>query len=138
MHIRGNDDRKRRAYFMGYNTYAEDGSLKISEDVIATIAGTAAADVKGIAGLSLRPFSDIKGIMRHKPAGHAIRMEMHDGEAVLDISVNLYLGAHIPEVATELQTRVKDAVQTMTGISVSKVHVHVAGVVLTDEAPAVE
>lgn len=123
---------------MGYNTYAEDGSLKISEDVIATIAGTAAADVKGIAGLSLRPFSDIKGIVRHKPTGHAIRMEMHDGEAVLDISVNLYLGAHIPEVAAELQTRVKDAVQTMTGISVAKVHVHVAGVVLTDEAPAVE
>ncbi|MFT8889345.1 MAG: Asp23/Gls24 family envelope stress response protein [Ethanoligenens sp.] len=123
---------------MGYNTYAEEGSLKISEDVIATIAGTAAADVKGVAGLSLRPLSDTKGIVRRKPGHRAIRMEMHDGEAVLDLFVNLYLGAHIPEVATELQMRVKDAVQTMTGISVSKVHVHVAGVVLTNEEPIVE
>lgn len=123
---------------MGYNSYAEDGGLKISEDVIATIARTAASDVKGVAGLSLRPLSDMKGFLKHKPGYHAIRMEMHDGEAVLDVSVNLYLGARIPDVAAELQTRIKDAVQTMTGISVSKVHVHVAGVVLADEEPIVE
>lgn len=123
---------------MGYNTYAEEGSLKISEDVVATIAGTAASDVKGVAGLSLRPLPNLKGIARRKPSHRAIRMEMHDGEAVLDVFVNLYLGAHIPEVAVELQTRVKDAVQTMTGISVSKVHVHVAGVVLADDEPIVE
>lgn len=120
---------------MGFNAYAEEGSLKISEDVIATIASTAAADVKGVAGLSLHPISDMKGFARHKQGHKAIRMEMHDGEAVLDLFVNLYIGSRIPDVAAELQSRVKDAVQNMTGITVSKVHVHVAGVVLAGEGP---
>lgn len=123
---------------MGRNGYAEEGSLKISEEVIATIANTAASDVRGVAGLSLRPIADPKGFARHRQDNRAIRIEVQNGEAVLDLFVNLYLGARIPDVATEIQSRVKDAVQNMTGITVSKVHVHVAGVVLAPQEPAQE
>ena len=57
----------------------------------------------------------------------------------MDISVNLKYGANIPEVAETLQKAVKDAVQNMTGITVSKVNVHVAGIVFPQSpaAPAV-
>ncbi len=104
---------------MGNHTYAEEGGLKISDDVIATIANTAAADVRGVAGFSIYPIKDLKGFAKHKPNHKAIHTEMKEGEVVLDLYVNLYLGAYIPDVAAELQSRVKDAVQTMTGMAVS-------------------
>ncbi len=123
---------------MGSGAYAEKGSLKISEDVIAAIAATAAKDVKGVAGLSLRPMPEAEGFLHRKESRRAVHMETREGEAVLHLSVNLYLGARIPDVAAELQARVKDAVQTMTGLVVSKVHIHVAGVVLVSEEPSAD
>lgn len=59
---------------------------------------------------------------------------MKDGEAEIDIYVNIYLGAKITEVAPIIQSKVKDAVQNMTGITVSKVNVHISGVVIRQEA----
>lgn len=118
---------------MGRNGYAEEGSLKISEEVIATIVDTAAADVHGVAGLSLKPIAGAPGRKRDVKA---IRVETQNGEAVISLSVNLFMGSRIPDVAAELQQRVKDAVQTMTGITVSKVHVHIAGAVPAPQDPA--
>lgn len=119
--------------------YTETGSLKISEDVLATIAGMATSEIKGVAGLSSRPNSDIKGFMSTKKGpGKAIRIEMKDGEAILDIYVNFYFGYKIPDVASEIQTRVKEAVQNMTGVTVSKVNVHITGVVIDQGASVQE
>ena len=44
------------------------------------------------------------------------------------------MGARIPDVAGEVQHQVKVAVQSMTGKPVTKVNVHVAGIVLEEEA----
>lgn len=119
---------------------SNEGSLKISEEVISTIAGMAASEINGVAGLSLRPNPDLKGFFssRHtqKNVSKAIRLEVKDGDATIDVYVNLYMGTKIPDVAAEIQSRVKDAVQNMTGITVSKVNVHVAGVVFTHDTDA--
>jgi uncharacterized alkaline shock family protein YloU len=120
---------------MEQNGYADAGSLKISEDVLATIAGMATSEIKGVAGLSLRPSSDLKGfVFNKKGPGKAIRLEMKDGEATIDIFVNLYIGFKIPDVASEIQARVKEEMQNMTGITVSKVNVHITGVVIDQSA----
>ena len=119
---------------MEQNGYSNEGSLKISEEVLSTIAGLAASEVNGVSGLTTCPNPDIKGLFRSKRgAAKAIRIEIKDSEATLDVYVNLYLGMKIPDVASEIQVRVKDAVQTMTGITVSKVNVHVAGVTITHD-----
>lgn len=116
--------------------YRDVGNLKISEEVISTIAGAAAGEIKGVAGLTMRPpvaERRLLGAVGKRGPGKSIHLEMHEGEAVLDVYVNLYLGAKIPDTASQIQTRVKDAVQNMTGITVSKVNVHVAGIVITHE-----
>lgn len=122
---------------MEENDSRENGRLKISEEVISTIAGLTANEIKGVAGLSLRPNitddSSFPRVFSRKKIGRAIRLEMREGEAVIDVFVNLFLGVKIPEVAAEIQAKVKEAVQNMTGIAVSKVNVHVAGVVLTPQ-----
>jgi uncharacterized alkaline shock family protein YloU len=124
---------------MEQNGYETDGSLKISEEVISTIAGLAAGEVKGVSGLTSGPSTDIKGLFHAKRgASKAIRIDIKDGEAFLDVYVNLYLGMKIPDVASEIQTRVKDAVQTMTSITVSKVNVHVVGVTIKRISESIE
>jgi uncharacterized alkaline shock family protein YloU len=119
--------------------YEDNGRLKISDEVLATIAGIAASEVKGVAGLSSRTGPEIKGILQSKKGpGKAIRLEIKDGEANFEVFVNLYMGAKIPDVAAEIQSRVKESVQNMTGITVSKVNVHVSSVVIEKEAQAQE
>jgi uncharacterized alkaline shock family protein YloU len=119
---------------MENNGYARDGSLKISEEVISTIASIATTEIKGVAGLSPRPNSDIRGILRSKKGvKKGIGLETKDGEAIVDIYVSIYHGVRIPDVAGEIQVKVKDALQNMTGITVSKVNVHITGLSLNKE-----
>lgn len=115
---------------MQQNEYAGSGNLKISEDVIAAIAGTATSEIKGVAGLSPRPVTDVRGLIPKKGIGKSIKLAIKDGEAVIDVFVDIKIGAKIPETAEQVQTKVKDAVQNMTGITVNKVNVHVSGLVL--------
>jgi uncharacterized alkaline shock family protein YloU len=118
---------------MENNGYRQNGNLKISEEVISTIAGLTTSEIKGVAGMLLRPVSsDFKlGFFGNKRSiGKAIHVEVRDGEVIINIFVNLYIGTKIPETASEIQLRVKEAVQNMTGLSVAKVNVHVSGIII--------
>lgn len=108
-----------------------EGSCIISEDVIATIASTAALEVPGVAGMAPRPV-DIRGIMG-TGAAKSVKVVNNENETVLDVYINLRVGTRIPDVAGEVQHQVKVAVQSMTGKPVTKVNVHVAGIVLEEE-----
>lgn len=115
------------------NNYGKNGNLKISEEVISTIAGLTTSEIKGVAGMLLRPDSpEAKaGLFGAKRSmGKAVRVDVRDGEVIIDIYVNLYTGTRIPDIAAEIQTRVKEAVQSMTGLTVAKVNVHVAGIII--------
>jgi Uncharacterized protein conserved in bacteria len=119
---------------MMQNSTAETGSLKISEDVLAAIAGNATKEIKGVAGLSLRPAQDGFKIFHKKNTGKAIRLEIKDGDAIIDIFVSLYSGIGIPDTSEQIQARVKETVQNMTGITVSKVNVHISGLIFAEAA----
>ncbi len=103
------------------------GSLKISEDVVATIAGLAAKEVQGVASLANAP-ANIKGLILKNTVSKSIKIELNDDVAVIGVYVNLTYGAKIPEVSEKIQTNVKSAVQSMTGITVSKVNVFIVGI----------
>ena len=94
------------------------GSLRISKDVIATITSFATKEIAGVADLA--PFTtNIKGWLMKN---------LNDDVAVIDIHVILKYGYKIPEVSEKIQAAVKEAVQNMTGIAVSKVNIQVAGI----------
>ncbi len=109
---------------------AAEGSCIISEDVIASIASSAAMEVPGVASMAQRP-ADIRGIIG-SAASKAVKVLNNESETILDVYVNLKLGARIPDVAGEVQHNVKVAVQSMTGKPVNKVNVHVAGLVFDE------
>jgi len=104
-----------------------DGSCIISEEVIATIAGNAALEVDGVAALAQRPIN-VRGVMA-TGASRSVGVVSNPNETVLDMYIQTTMTAHIPTLAEEVQKSVKSAVQSMTGSPVTKVNVHVVGVV---------
>ena len=102
----------------------------ISEDVIATIASTAALEVPGVASMA-KCTPELRNIV-NTVAPKSVTVINNESETVLDVYVNLKIGVRIPDVAGEVQRQVKSAVQSMTGKPVTKINVHVMGLVLED------
>lgn len=112
------------------------GSLKISQEVLATIANFASEEIDGVVSLA-NTYTPIKNFLKKGSIARPIQISLNDDVAVIDISVNLKYGANIPEVAETLQKTVKDAVQNMTGITVPRSTYTVAGIVFPQTSPAV-
>ena len=111
-----------------------EGCCIISEEVIATIACTAAAEVPGVAGMATR-LTDIRGLVT-APGNKSVGVINNEHETVVNVYINLYEGVRIPDVASAVQRKVKSEVQSMTGKPVTRVNVHVAGIVLEAEKEA--
>ncbi len=104
-----------------------EGSCIISEDVVASIASTAALEIAGVAGLAARPM-DLRGIVATS-ASKSVKVLNTGHETVLDVYIDLLEGVKIQEVCADVQQSVKSAVQAMTGKPVTRVNVHVQGMV---------
>ncbi len=104
-----------------------NGSLKISQNVIATIAQAAATEIDGIHSLA-GSHLQLKNISKKNISTKPVHINLNDDVAVVDISVIVNAGCKIRPVAEDLQKAVKEAVQTMCGIRVAKVNVHVEGI----------
>ena len=116
------------------------GSLRISGDVIATIAGTAAQEVPGVARLATFTANNIKGMLSKRQMPRPVSIDLTDEMAQIVIQVILKDGTNIPSVSEKIQESVKESVQNMTGIPVTKVNIVVAGIEFEDgpaEAPGV-
>ncbi len=92
------------------------GSLRISHDVIATIASCAAAEIEGVASLAsyTKSINNLKGILFKSQVTSSISVELNDDIATIGVYLNLKYGAKIPVVAERVQQAVRDAVQSMT------------------------
>ncbi|MBR2283640.1 MAG: Asp23/Gls24 family envelope stress response protein [Ruminococcus sp.] len=101
--------------------------LKISEDVIITVAKLAALDVRGVAALS----GEVSKMSKLRGNG-PIKVSMMGDVAAIDISIKVKGGVRAPAVAEEVQTAVKENVQNMTGVAVARVNVIVAGAVFDE------
>ncbi len=107
----------------------EAEGIKISNDVIAVIAGVAASEVPGVSamagGLTGGLTEALKG---KKNLAKGIKVEATEKTAKIDVNIIVEYGSRIPDVAFEIQNRVKKSVETMTGLKVEEVNVHVQGV----------
>ena len=103
--------------------------IKISSDVIAVIAGVAVSEVKGVYGMSGGFAGGISEVLKGKKnLAKGIKVEVNEGTAKIDVNIIVEYGTRIPDVAFEIQNRVKKAVENMTGLKVEEVNVHIQGV----------
>ena len=63
-----------------------------------------------------------------KNLAKGIKVVATEKDAKIDVNIIVEYGVRIPEIAFEIQTRVKKSVENMTGLKVSEVNVHVQGV----------
>ena len=101
-----------------------DESIKIANDVVASIAGVAVSEVPGVYGMA----GGITEIFGKKGLAKGIKVEVGEKDTKIDVNIIVEYGARIPDVAFEIQNRVKKAVESMTGLKVVDVNVHVQGV----------
>ncbi|AUG57665.1 MAG TPA: Asp23/Gls24 family envelope stress response protein [Ruminiclostridium sp.] len=106
----------------------EVGEIKISEEVVAIIAGIAAMDVPGVAGMSGGIAGGIAEMLGRKNLSKGVKVEVGDKEAAIDLYIIVEYGCRIPDVSWDIQERVKEAVETMTGLDVVEVNIHIQGV----------
>lgn len=104
-------------------------NLNISEDVIGIIAGLAASEVEGVAGMTLGFVDGINQILgSNKKYSKGVKIELDGKKVTVDLYVNVTYGVRIPDVAWAAQNAVKTAVETMTGLEVSAVNINVQGI----------
>lgn len=110
------------------DTVNEYGSVKISDDVVAVIAELAAKEVKGIIGMSGGIADSITEILGKKSPYKGIKVEVGEKETSIDLFVIVEYGVRIPDIAWQVQESVKKSVETMTGLNVVEVNIHIQGV----------
>ncbi|MCL6635089.1 MAG: Asp23/Gls24 family envelope stress response protein [Peptococcaceae bacterium] len=110
------------------------GSIRIADEVVKVIAGLAAIEVKGVAGMSGGLVGGIAEMLGRKNLSKGIKVEVGEKEAAVDLYVIMDYGVRIPDVAAEIQERVKSAVERMTGLVVVEVNVNVQGIAFAHES----
>jgi len=103
----------------------EKGLVKISEDVVASIATLAAYEVEGVKGKPSKKAA--------KRNAKNVRLTYEGQNAVIDISIIVKYGCMIPDVGAEVQENVASAVESMTGLKVDAVNVHCSGIAFTKD-----
>lgn len=107
----------------------ENEGIQISEDVVAVIAGVAVSEVSGVAGMAGGFAGGITEVFSGKKnLAKGIKVDVTEKETKIDVNIIVEYGSRIPDVAFEIQKRVKTAVESMTGLKVTEVNVHVQGV----------
>ena len=112
----------------------ENGSINISEEVIAAIAVGAVREVEGVPGMMTNLGGSVTDLVTNKKnaqkGAKGVKIDMTGAALVLDLYLTVQYGQPIPEVAENAQKAVSSAVEAMTGCPVEAVNIHVGGVTL--------
>jgi Uncharacterized protein conserved in bacteria len=103
----------------------EMGTIQIAPEVIGVIAGLATVEVDGVAGMSGGFAGGIAELLGRKNLTKGVKVEVGQREAAVDVSIIVEYGIKIPEIASEIQQNVKRSIETMTGLHVVEVNVHI-------------
>jgi len=123
-----------------WSTTGDQGTIKISEDVVASIAALSALETEGVSGLYSSLTNDIVSFLSKKNLSKGVRVDLGEDDTVkIEIGFLALFGHNICEVSKTVQTSVKSAIESMTGLKVVEVNVHVGGVTFApaeNEEPA--
>ena len=111
------------------NNVHDNGSVMISEDVIATIIEHAVCEVEGVVGLSTKPGADIAELIGKKSWGKGMKITIgEENELRIDCNVVVVYGQSVMVVAKAIQDAVTASLESMTGVKVAGVNVNICGI----------
>jgi uncharacterized alkaline shock family protein YloU len=109
-------------------TKSDSGTIHIAPEVIEVISGLATLEIEGVAGMIGGFASGVSEMLGRKNVAKGVKVQLQGQEAKVDVSIAIQYGRAIPYVAQAIQYRVKQAIETMTGLTVREVNVHVQDV----------
>lgn len=104
------------------------GEVQIADEVVAIIAGLAATEVDGVASMSGNITNELVAKLGMRNLSKGVKVDVLEGAVSVDLALNMDYGYSIPTVSAKVQEKVKTAIEIMTGLSVSDVNIHIAGV----------
>lgn len=104
------------------------GEIKISSDVITVIAHTVASEIEGVSGMNPNFSENISSVLGRKNPTKGVKVEVDEKNVSIDFYITVEYGARIPDVSWKIQEKVKAAVESMTGLTVVAINIHVQGI----------
>lgn len=118
----------------GYELQAERaGTVRIADDVVAMIAALAATEVEGIAAMAGNLTNELLSRVGVRGLSRGARVEVSEGKVKAELAVVMEYGYNIPATCQKVQTKVKNAIENMTGLEVQDVNIRIAGINVTRE-----
>ncbi len=111
----------------------QNGSISFANDVVATIAGLATIEIEGVAGMSGGFSGGLAELLGLKNLTKGVKVEVGREECAIDLFIVVDYGVEIPAMCEKIQTNVKKAVETMTGLRAVETNVHIQGVRIAKE-----
>ena len=108
------------------------GEIRVADDVVSIIAGLAATEVEGVGSMAGNITNEIVAKTGIKNLSKGVHVDVIDGIVTVDLDLNIKYGYAIPEVAGNVQERVRTAIETMTGLTVGTINVRIASVDMGD------
>lgn len=104
------------------------GEVQIADEVVAVIAGLAATEVKGVSATSGNVTNEIAGKLGKKNLSKGVKVTVNEDTVTVDMALTLEYGYGVREIASQVQEKVKNAIENMTGLTVRDVNIRIAGV----------
>jgi len=126
---------------MSENNNAESvntGCVSISNEVVSIIASMAASEVEGVSSMISSISSGFAELLGKKNVAKGVKVEVKENDAQIDLYITVEYGVKIPDVAWNVQSAVKNEVESMTGLNVTDVNIHVEGVNVPKDSKVVE
>lgn len=109
-------------------TQEELGAVAVADDVLCMIVGLAATEVEGVSALAGNITNELMSKVGVKSLTKGVRVEVEGTTAKVDLAVTVEYGYNIPITCGKVQSKVKAAIENMTGLTCSDVNIRIAGV----------
>lgn len=110
------------------------GEVQISEEVVSIIAALAATEVKGVASVGGNITNELAGKLGAKNLSKGVKLTVLENVVTVDLTLNIEFGRNLLETSKKVQERVKSSIESMTGLEVADVNIHIANVVEVEKA----
>ncbi len=110
--------------------FVSESQIKISDDVVATISGLAASEVDGVDSMAGNITNEIVGKLGIKNSSKGVKIAIEEDEVTVELFINIKYGFRIVDVTSQIQEKVKNAIENMTGLKVVAVNIHVVEIIV--------
>lgn len=104
------------------------GVVQIADDVVAMIASLATTEVEGVNAMAGNITNELMSKVGVKSLTKGVKVDVLDGNVTVDLAVSVVYGYNIPATCQQVQTKVKAAIENMTGLTCTDVNIRIVGV----------